>query len=385
MFSRIYAVMEKEFRQLSRDRRTLPIIILAPLIQLILLGYAANLDIRHITLAVSDCSRSSESRELIRRFSESGYFDLVSEVDDIRKLDPLIDRGEARAGLVIPANFSTRMGKGSQASLALILDGSDANTARIALGYASMIVERFSREKMMASLDNQFAPDSRGLTRAMKKGEADILDPRIRIFYNPELKSRNFFVPGVIALILMVITTILTAGSIAREKESGTLEQLIVSPIRKREIIIGKLAPYVVIGFIDIGLVLVAGIFWFRVPFRGNVFLLLIASALFLMSTLGLGLLFSIISRNQQQAMISAFFSIIPSMMLSGFVFPIENMPRLAQYITYLIPIRYFLVIVRSIFLKGVGFSALANQFIALFILGTSFFLTSLLLFRKRV
>ena len=385
MFSRVFAMVRKEFRQLSRDRRILPIVIVAPLLQLFLLGYAANLDIRHIPFAVADYSQSAEARELIREFARSGYFDLVMEVDDMRKLDPLIARGEVRVGLVIPANFGAHIGRKSRASLALILDAADANTARIALGYASVIVERFSRRMIIATLNERFNPYSLNLRRMMEEGEGGILDPRIRVFYNPEMKSRNFFVPGVIALILMVMTTILTAASIAKEKEAGTLEQLIVSPIKKRELLIGKLIPYVIIGFIDAGLVLFVGIYWFKVPFRGSILLLFFGAALFLMSTLGMGLLFSVISRRQQQAMITAFFALLPSMILSGFIFPIENMPRAVQYLTYLIPIRYFLVIVRGIFLKGVGFSVLKGQFIALFILGFSFLLVSLSLFRKRL
>jgi ABC-2 type transport system permease protein len=374
--SKILHMIRKEFRQLRRDRRMLYIVFLSPLLQLLLLGYAANLEVRDIALCVYDMDRSVQSRRLVSDFVESRYFRLESSVDRYESLDREIVDGRASVALVIPVDFSEKLLSGMTVPVQLIVDGSDSNSAIIGLGYAERIIGGYS---------------SRMSTERLKADGSATLSPSVfelasRVWYNPDLKSRNFMVPSILGLVLMVTTMMLTSLAVVKEKEIGTLEQLIVTPIRPLQMIIGKLAPFIIISFIDITLVLIVGVFYFRVPVRGSVLLLYGLSGIFLLSTLGLGLFISTISSTQQQAMMtSVFFVMLPMNFLSGFVFPIENMPRIIQYITYALPLRYYFVIIRGIFLKGVGFRALWPQALVLLLFGIGILGLSALRFNKRL
>ena len=373
---RIRHLVRKEFQQLRRDRRMLPIVFIAPVLQLLLLGYAANLDVRDIPTVLCDLDRSLQSRRLASDFFQSGYFSLQSAMDQIERVDPIINHGKAALAIVIPKGFGKSIVSGEQAKLQVIADGSESASAIIGLNYASMIVNRYAAELIVE--------------RVQKSGLLSFslseISPQARIWYNPELKSRNFMVPGILALLLMVMTMMLTSLAIVKEKELGTLEQLIVTPIKPFQLILGKLFPFVIIGFIDILLVLLVAAFLFGIPVKGSVLLLFALSGVFLLTTLGLGLLVSTVSGNQQQAMMSSvFFVMLPMIFLSGFIFPIENMPGLIQYLTYLIPLRYYFVIIRGLFLKGVGLSELWNEALILFTYGMLILGISVLRFHKRL
>jgi len=369
----ILHVVRKEFLQIRRDKRMLPIIFFAPIFQLIILGYAANLDVNNIPTVICDLDRSHASRELIDKFTNSGYFTVERNVDDIRDIDRFIDNGTASLAVVIPTAFGDRIKAGKQAELQIIADGSDANLATVGLNYANAIIANYSMNIVARE-----APRS-GI------GKSGI-NPEIRVWYNPELKSKNFMVPGILGLLLMVMTMILTSLAIVKEKEVGTMEQLVVTPIRPHQLIIGKLTPFAVIGIIDIILVLLVATLWFNIPVRGSVFLVFGFCIVFLMTTLGLGLFVSTVSRTQQQAMMTAvFFVMFPMIFLSGFVFPIENMPKVVQLYTYTLPLRYFFVIVRGLFLKGVGFAELWDQALVLLIFGIVILSLSVARFQKRL
>ncbi len=371
----IYHIIIKEFLHLRRDRKMLAISILAPVIQLILLGYAATTDVKDIPMLVLDQDKSSVSREFINLFVNSGYFVLTQQVNSPDKIDQYIEDGEVWIALVIPSDFSANMLAGRQTTVQLIADGSDANSANIGIGYASQIIATYSR-----SLIRTIETQTRGrLTFAR-------VDPEVRVWYNPELKSRNFMVPGVLALVLMIITMTLTSLGIVKEKEIGTLEQLMVTPIKPYQLIIGKLLPFVIIAAVDILLVITVAYWWFDIPLRGSFFLLLGLSGLFVLTTLGLGLFVSTVSKTQQQAMMTAqFFFFMPFIFFSGFTFPIENMPQVIQYITYAIPLRYYIVIVRGLFLKGVGIAELWTQAAALLAFGVVILTLSVLRFKKKL
>lgn len=371
---RIKQIILKEFRQLRRDRRMFPIIFIAPVIQLILLGYAATLDIKNLALVVCDLDRTSISRELIEGFSGSVYFSQVNYVDIPSEIDPIIDRNEANLAIVIPRGFAKSIRRGETEKVQVLVDGSDANTANICLGYSMRIINVFIRSMV------ENAPQNNA------EISYSLVDVRPRVWYNPEIRSANFMVPGVVCLILMIITTVLASMAIVKEKEIGTLEQLIVTPIKPYQLIIGKLAPFTIIGYVIITVVITVAYFWFKVPFEGSLILLYFLTFGYLLSTLGLALFISTISRTQQQAMLSAaFFVILPFVYLSGFIFPIENMPRAIQYLTYLIPLRYFLEIVRGIFLKGNTFGTLLPQFLAMMAFGVVIMSFSILRFRKKL
>jgi ABC-2 type transport system permease protein len=364
--NRIGHIIRKEFHQLSRDRRLLVIVFMAPILQLVLLGYAANLDVRDIPTVVLDHDLSKESRTLLTRFTGSGYFVLRDYASRQVDIDRALDSGEASIAIVIPRGFGKSVRSGHEAGLQIVVDGADSNSAVIGLGYANMILRSYS-----------IRPGSSTGTRIV---------PEIRVWYNPEMKSRNFFVPGILALLLMVMTMLLTSLAIVKEKEVGTLEQLNVSPIRPVELMLGKLFPFTLIGLVDVILVLLVASIVFRVPIRGSIPLLFGLTALFLLTTLGLGLLISTLSKTQQQAMVTAFFFfMVPMIFLSGFIFPIENMPLPIQYLTYLLPLRYYFSIVRGLFLKGVGLAELWDEALILLGFGVVIFLASALRFRKRL
>ncbi|MGH9163322.1 MAG: ABC transporter permease [Vicinamibacteraceae bacterium] len=349
---RVRYLMWKEVIELMRDERTRSLVLIAPVLQLTLLGYAATTDVHNIPLAVVDQDRTAASRELVQRFDGSAYFTVKQWLPSSDLIDPLLERGDAWIAITIPPHYGADIARGVPVTVQAAADGSDANSSTLSLGYASALVTEYARELARAS---PTATQPAGIT------------PEIRVWFNPELESRLFFVPGVLALVLLVITTTLSSMAIVREKEQGTLEQLNVTPLARWELIVGKLMPYAVIGFIDVCLVLAIAVLWFQVPLRGSVTLLFLLTMLYVVNTLAIGLLVSTISSTQQQAMMTAMlFFLMPMVYLSGFVFPIENMPAAIQKVTYAIPLRYYLEIVRGIFLKGVGLDVLWPQAVAL-------------------
>ena len=360
---RIWYVMWKEVIELRQDPRIFGIIFVAPVVQLAILGYAATTDVRNVPIVVVDADRSPGSQDLISRFTGSGIFELVDVVSDERQVDRYLESGDAWMALSIPAHYGQSVAAGRPTTLQLVADGSDANSTNIALGYATNLLTGYAQEMVEQRR-------AAGPSTATMGGS---IEPRVRVWFNPTLESRYFMLPGIFALLLLVVTSNLSSMAIVREREIGTLEQLNVTPLGRLELIVGKLLPYGIIGLIDVLIVLVVIVFWFEVPLRGSFWLLFGMSVIYLLTTLGLGLFTSTISHTQQQAMMtSTFFFLIPMMYLSGFVFPIENMPDVIQPITYLIPLRYFVVILRGIFLKGVGLETLWPQALALLGWGTA-------------
>ncbi len=350
---RLRRLVWKEFLELHQNPRLFGIVIIAPIIQLTMLGYAATTDVRDVPIVVADGDRSPESRALIARFDASRNFTVIDTVTTVAEVDPYLQRGRAWMALGIPTGYGSAIHNGRAVAVQAIADGTDSNSTTVALGYATSLIGEYASELLEPAVN----PGTRN--PELRKP----IDLRIRIWFNPQLESRFFMIPGVLALLLLLVTANLAAMAIVREKELGTLEQLNVTPLRRWELIVGKLLPYGVIALVDVLLVTAVAVFWFEVPLRGSFWLLLAMSLLYVLCTLALGLLISTVSDTQQQAMMTAtFFFLTPMIYLSGFIFPIENMPRVIQYATFLIPLRYFLVIVRGIFLKGIGLSLLWPQ-----------------------
>lgn len=375
MPSRIGVLIKKEFQQLRRDKKMRGIILVAPVLQILVLGYAANMDVTSVPLGVRDLDRTGRSRELVADFVNSGYFVLAAEAHSPEDLDRFFMDGKTEVNLVIPRGFAAAAEAGEAVQVQLTADGAVSNSATIALSYAVSIVGRYGR--------GGAAGGGTG-GGAARRGPAT--DARIRAWYNPELKTRNFMLPGVLALLLMMFTLIFTSLAVVKEKELGTIEQLIVTPLKPMELIIGKLAPFVVVSLVVSLLVITAAALIFGLFPRGSVILLLALCFVFILSTLGLGLFVSTIAKNQQQAMFfSIFFFMFPMTMLSGFVFPIENMPLAVQLLTYVLPLRYFFVIVRGIYLKGSTMAQLWHQLVPLLAIGVTVISVSVLRFRKRL
>lgn len=374
MWERIYRMLVKEFIQVLRDPRMKALIFVMPVIQLIMFGYAVTTDVDHIKTAVCDLDKSPQSRALIERFTASGYFTVVDNTDRPERLGELLDRGQATLGIQINRGFAEDLKSGRQAAIQTLVDGTDSNTGTVAMDYTQRITQEFSRARAEPGELGQLAPP-----------QTEPVELRSRAWFNPDLKSRDFNVPGVIAVVVLLISLLLTAMAIVREREIGTMEQLMVTPIRSFELILGKTLPFVLISFIDVLVVTAIGTNWFNVPIHGSLALLLFGAGLYLMSTIGIGLFISTISQTQQQALMSSFFFYLPAVLLSGFMFPISNMPEPAQWLTYLNPLRYFLVIIRDIFLKGSGWDILWPQFAALAVLGTALLTMSTLRFKKRM
>lgn len=367
--------IKKEFLQLKRDKRMLPLIFLAPILQLIIIGYAITFDVKNIPFVVCDLDRSDESRNFIESFKSSGYFTLTATVFNQKEIDFYLDKSLATIAIVIPKDFSSKINKGEKSDIQILVDGSDAYSANVSLSYITGLTFNFNKKILIKYFDQ------RGKPITFVK-----IDPEIRVWYNPELKSSNYFVPGIIGLLLTIMTLILTSMAIVKEKEYGTHEQLIVTPIRKFELIIGKLIPFTIIGFIEVLLVIAAAFIFFDIELKGSLLLLLISCIPFLFSTLGLGMLVSTISRTQQQAMMLAVFLImLPFLYLSGFTFPIENMPPIIQFASNFIPLKYFLIIIRSIFLKGSGIAELWDEMLIMLAIGLVVFTLSVLVFRKQL
>lgn len=360
MRERIKHMLRKEFIQVLRDPIMQGVIFLMPIIQVLVFGYAVTTDVKHVATAVYDLDNSVASRELVSGFVKSGYFDIAAYVSSDERVRQLVDHGKVRVVLRMNKGFEDNLRAGRVALLQIIADGTDSNTAGIVLAYSAKITGQFS-EKVQTTRFTQMAGPG------LRPGRVEL---QTRAWFNENLESRNFYVPGVIAIIVMLITLMLTSMAIVREKEIGTMEQIMVTPITPAEFILGKTVPFALIGFADVILIALIGVFWFAVPIRGNLVLLFLGTALFLMTTLGIGLFLSTISQTQQQAMMGTFFFYFPAVLLSGFMFPIANMPVVVQWLTYLNPLRYFLVVIRGVFLKGVGLSILWPQMAALLAMG---------------
>lgn len=378
---RLRFLVWKEFLELRLNPRLFGIVIVAPILQLTLLGYAATTDVRDVPVVVADGDRSAESRELIARFDRSRTFTITDIVTTVAEIGPYLERGRASLALTIPAGYGALVASGRSVTLQVVADGSDSNSTTVALGYATSLVGAYAQELAARLPTGVEIPQ-------LQTGPppAPAIDARIRVWFNPELESRYFMIPGVLALVLLVVTANLAAMAIVREREVGTLEQLNVTPLARWELIVGKLVPYGLIGMVDVLLVIAVAVFWFEVPLLGSLTLLLAMSILYVLCTLALGLFISTISDTQQQAMMTAlFFFLMPMIYLSGFIFPIENMPAVIQPVTYLIPLRYFLVIVRGIFLKGIGLDLLWPQAAALAAWGAVVLVLAVARSRKRV
>ena len=367
-------LIRKEFLQLKRDRRMLPIVFVAPALQLLIFGYAATLDVVEIPLMVCDLDRSETSRELVRRLEGSNNFDPITYAADPDDLDAQLTAGQVGIGLVIPHGAGSAVLAGRSAEVQLLVDGADSVTASQGLSAATLVTSLYGRELL----------EERLLAMGFRLPEMPRLEPRV--WYNPELKSRNYMVPAVMGLILVIMTLMLTSMALVREKESGTMEQLIVTPLRPVQMILGKLMPFVIIGFAQSTVILAVAVLWFEVPFRGSVATLYLLILPFLLNTLGLGLLVSTITHTQQQAMMTAmFFFMMPMIYFSGFVFPIESMPAWIQPVCYVVPLKYFLSIIRGIFLRGVGLEVLWPDALALTGLGLGVLALAVFRFRKRL
>jgi len=374
--STILHIIRKEFIQIRRDRRMFMMSLLSPVIQLLILGYAANLDVKDIPLLVCDQDISRMSREFVSRFTSSGSFKVVGYVESSNQIDRPIDNGFASMALVLPHGFESDILARRTVQVQAIADGSESNAAGIGLGYAAQIVARYSQDIMLQQFSRLGATGIKPVT----------VTPQIRVWYNPSLRSRYFMVPAVLAMVLMMMTMLFTSLAVVKEKEVGTMEQLMVTPIRPFQLIIGKLAPFMVLGLADVILVILVAVFWFHVPLKGSVLLLFGLCIVFEIATLGLGLLISTISRTQQEAtMTSQFFVMQPMMQLSGFAFPIANMPKAVQVITLIMPLRYFMTIVRGIFLKGVGMASLWRDALSLLVLGLVLLGVAISRFRKKL
>ena len=374
MNSRLISIIRKEFIQLFRDKRLLALILILPLVQLFLLGYAATNEVRNIPVAVFDQSQSPEARALLEAYRASDYFMMAYSVNSDAELRQLIEKGQAGVGLIIPPDYATRLQEG-QAQVAFILDGSDPTMATTALSAAQLIAQSQSTKLLAEKLARS------GVNMDLQLP----VDLRTTVWYNPDMVSAYFMIPGVIGMILFTITAILTATSVVRERERGTIEQLIVTPIRPWELMVGKILPYAFLSLFDTFAVIAVGHFWFGVPVRGSLVLIGLLSALFLLSGLGIGLFASTIANTQQEAMLTVFMTLLPAIFLSGFFFPLQNMPRFLQIISYVIPLRYFLKIIRVLLLKGVGIESITNDVIALAVFGIMIMGAAARRFRKRL
>ena len=380
MWERIHVILRKEFIQALREPRMRVLLFLPPLLQLVLFGFAVNLDVDHARIAWMDMDRTPESRDLRYRFEGSGRFDVVAEPRNEEEVRQLLDRAKVEAVVRVLPQFARNLMRSGGAQVQVLTDGTNSNTASLVGSYASEVIARYSNDALTHRQNAQVLTRSPKAAANMNMPQ---VEARTRVWFNPDLHSRNYFVPGVVANILMLVTLMLTALAIVREKEIGTMEQLMVTPVRPIEIMLGKTIPFALVGLVDVAVLRLAALIVFRIPLRGSGLLLLGCAVLYLLTSLGVGLLLSTISQTQQQAMMASFFFTTPAFMLSGFAFPIRNMPLFVQYLTYLNPIRYFMEIVRGIFLKGVGISVLWPQMLALLIYGLAVMALSVSRFHK--
>lgn len=372
MLVRVLSITRKEFLHIVRDPRTLAVMFLMPVMQLLLLGYTATTDVKHLATAVLDGDRTPSSRALIEAYRASGYFDITHIVENEVEMARVVDSGEVRAGLMIPPGYEQALARRQKAQVGFVIDGSDPNVANTALAAAQGVGQAQSVEVLAQVLGTRLE-------------NAPGIEVQPRVWYNPSMESANYMIPGLIGMILQMLAMMLTALAIVREREQGTIEQLIVTPIQPIELIVGKVAPYVVIAFVDLMMILAIGVWWFGVPIHGSVSLLLGLSGIFLFTSLGLGILISTVSKTQQEAMMLTYFIMLPAIFLSGYIFPIAAMPPVLQQASKVIPLTYFLTIVRAIVLKGVGFEMLSGEVWALVLFGVVVTGLAATRFRKRL
>ena len=376
MLARLKQMLIKEFIQVFRDKRTRFLLFGPPIIQMVVFGYAATFEISHVATVVLDLDHSQESRELVSRFISSPYFDVQHQLTHSRQVEDVIDGGKATVALQINPGFAENLRKGQTALLQVIVDATNSNTALIASGYINQIALGFAKDYQQDQI-NRISPQ---LSERIPSVEL-----QQRPWYNPDLRSRWFFVPGIVGSLTLVLVVNLTAFAVVREREIGTLEQIMVTPIRPAEFILGKTLPFFLIGLFDVSLIAIVGTLWFQVPFRGQVVVLFTGAILFLLCMLGVGLLISTVSATQQQALVTSFFFIMPAVTFSGFGFPISTMPQWLQYLTYASPLRYFLIVLRGTYLKGVGMDILWPQMLAMTGLGVGLLAAAVLRFRKAI
>jgi ABC-2 type transport system permease protein len=382
MWERVFVILRKELIQALREPRMRVLLFVPPIVQLIVFGFAVNLDVDHARIAWMDMDRTPESRSLRDRFTGSGRFNIVSAPDSEEAVQRTLDRGEAQAVVRILPGFARDTARGRSTEVQILIDGTNSNTASLVASYAGEIIAEYSVDLMERQQSVKILTRSPGSPVSMATPR---VTARSRVWFNPDLYSRNYFVPGVIANIIMMVTLMLTALSIVREKEIGTMEQLMVTPVRPIELMLGKTLPFALVGLLDVVLVTAVALLVFHIPLHGSFLLLLFCAVLFLMTSLGAGLFLSTISQTQQQAMMGSFFFSTPAFMLSGFAFPIRNMPVAVQYLTYLNPIRYFIEIVRGIFLKGAGVDVLWPQMAAMAVYGITVLSLSAMRFQKKL
>ncbi|MBL8178391.1 MAG: ABC transporter permease [Bryobacterales bacterium] len=380
-WQRTKEIVRKEFRQSFREPRTRAAMFVPPILQFLVFGFVVNLDVERSRLALLDLDRSPASRELRAAFEGSKYFTVTGTPADEAEMQDMLDRDRVHSALVIPPDFGRDLARGRATKIQMLVEGSNSNTASILSNYAADIVRTYSSGRMV-ELINQKRMARGG---AVAKVQAPGIDLQHRVWFNPELKSRNYFIPGVAVNIITIVTLMLTSMAIVREKEIGTMEQLMVTPIRPVELMLGKTLPFAVVGLFDLAMIIVLGMVVFHIPFRGSALLMLGGAICFLFTTLGAGIFISTVSRTQQQAIMATFFFFQPAFMLSGFAFPIRNMPEPVQWLTYLNPLRYFIEIARGVFLKGSGIDVLWTQFAALVVFGVVVMTMSAVRFRKRL
>ena len=375
MRQRLRSLIRKEFIQITRDPRTLGLIIIIPVMQLFLLGYAATNDVTDVPMAVYDLDQSSDSRALIKAYNSAGYFLVTHTISSLEELETLIEFGDVRVGLLIPPDYSNMLQRGQSAEIGVIIDGSDPSVAKTALSSTQLIGQAFGAQIQEQKL----------VRSGMTGFTTQPVEVRTQVWYNPTLEDAYFMVPGIVGMVLFTLTSMVTANSIVRERERGTIEQIIVTPIRPWELVIVKIVPYVILAFINTGEVLLIGSLWFHVPIRGSLWLVFGLSGVFLLTSLGIGLLASTIASTQQEAMLIVYMIFLPSVFLSGFFFPIAAMPQVLQWISAMIPLRYYLNIIRALLLKGVGITAIQDDVIALAIFGLALMTVASMRFRKRL
>ena len=372
---KILFLIRKEFIQVFRDRAMIFIIFLMPLIQVLLLGSAVSTDIKHTKTIICDLDCTPSSRELIQRFQHTKYFDIQFIETNQKNISTYIDQGKATIAIVIPTRFEKDLKRQQFPKVQILVDGQDSNSSLIAMGYANRIVQAFSLEKLQASLVRN--PE---IFR-----QIHLVEPETRIWYNPDLEAKNYMIPGIVVILLTAVTTLLTALGLVKEKEIGTLEQLMVTPIKSYQLMIGKTVPFAILGLIEITFAIALAKLWYQIPIRGNLFLFFSFALIFMFTTLGVGMFVSTISKTQQQALFLAWFFMVFAILMSGFMFPIENMPKIMQYLTYINPVRYFITIVRELFLKGSGLSYLWLQGLIMTIFSIGIITFSAIRFQKRV
>jgi ABC-2 type transport system permease protein len=374
MWLRLRAMLVKEFLQVFRDKRTRFLLFGPPIIQMVIFGYAATLEIEHVPMAILDYENSQVSRDFVSRFQGSRYFQVRVQTLDRERVRRMVDHGDVLLAVQVNAGFSEQLRKGQTAPVQVILDASNSNTALVSLGYVNQIASKFSQDYQVEMLD-------RTSPAIMKQIPSIVLERQP--WFNPDLSSQWYFVPGVMGNLITIVIVVLTAFAVVREREIGTLEQIMVTPIGQAEFILGKTIPFFLIGLLDAALITAVGTFWFRVPLRGSLLVLLAGTVLYLFCALGVGLLISTLSENQQQGMVSAFFFLMPAIIFSGFATPISSMPAVLQLFTYADPLRYFIIILRGVFLKGVGFAVLWPQMASLGVFAALMLLASVLRFHK--